>query len=174
MNLRKSIRIIFRSKTYSLLNIAGLAIGITSAALIFLWVESKVNFNKAIPNARNMYIAALHYFSASGECYTAFESSNPLAKTLDDEFPEVKNCARYNEQKLIFVPEHTTDAFEENGAYADSTFFTMIGMKFISGDAASVFEPSRAIILSQSMAKKIYGNDNPIGKGLLQIGRAHV
>lgn len=173
MNIRKSLRIIFRSKTYSLLNIAGLAIGITSAALIFLWVESKVNFNKAIPNARNMYIAALHYFSASGECYTAFESSNPLAKTLDDEFPEVKNCARYNEQKLIFVPEHTTDAFEENGAYADSTFFTMIGMKFISGDAASVFEPSRAIIISQSMAKKIYGNDDPIGKGLLHEGSTY-
>ena len=54
MNIRRSLRIIFRNKIYSFLNILGLAIGITSAALIFLWVESKVNFNKAIPNSRNI------------------------------------------------------------------------------------------------------------------------
>lgn len=173
MNIRKSLRIIFRNKTYSLLNIAGLAIGITSAALIFLWVESKVNFNKAIPNSRNIYIAGLHYFSASGECYTSFEATNPLAKTLTDEFPEVKSCARYNDETLVFVPEHTTDAFEEKGAYADSTLFHIIDLKFINGDVASVFEPSHAIVISRSMARKIYGNDDPIGKGLLNEGNTY-
>ena len=85
MNIKRSLRILFRNKTYSLLNIVGLAIGITSAALIFLWVESKVNFNKAIPNSRNMYVSAFNYFSASGECETYFETNNPLKKTLDDE-----------------------------------------------------------------------------------------
>ena len=130
MNICKSLRIIFRNKIYSLLNIVGLAIGITSAALIFLWVESKVNFNKAIPNSRNIYVGALHYFSASGECETYFETNNPLKKTLDDEFPEVKSCARYNDETLIFIPENTTSSFEEKGAYADSTLFGMIGVKF--------------------------------------------
>lgn len=90
MNIRRSIRIIFRSKTYSFLNIIGLAIGITSAALIFLWVESKVNFNKAIPNYRNMYIGAYTYYPTTGDCVTVFETNNSLAKTLDDEFPEVE------------------------------------------------------------------------------------
>lgn len=170
MNLRKSIRIIFRSKTYSLLNITGLAIGITSAALIFLWVESKVNFNKAIPNFRNMYISAYNYFPVSSECITSFESNNPLAKVLDEEFPEVKSCARYNSQKLIFVPENTTHSFEEEGAYADSTLFNMLGMKFVHGDASSVFEPQSSIILSRSMARKIYKDEDPIGKGLIYEG----
>lgn len=173
MNIKKSIRIIFRSKTYSLLNIAGLAIGITSAALIFLWVESKVNFNKAIPHSQNIYIAGLHYFSGSGDCYTSFEATNPLAKTLNDEFAEVKSCARYNSQTLVFVPEHTTDSFEEKGGYADSTLFNIIGLKFIRGEAASVFEPSRAIVISRSMARKLYGNDDPVGKGLLNEGNTY-
>lgn len=173
MNIRKSIRIIFRNKTYSLLNIVGLAIGITSAALIFLWVESKVNFNKAIPNARNMYIAGFHYFSAAGECYTYFESTNLLAKTLEDEFPEVKSCTRYNNETLVFVPEQTTDSFEEKGGYADSTLFNMIDMKFIRGDVATVFEPARAIVISRSMARKIYGDDDPIGKGLINEGNTY-
>ena len=170
MNIRRSIRIIFRSKTYSLLNIVGLAIGITSAALIFLWVESKVNFNKAIPNSRNIYVSAYHYYPGSGECITSFESNNLLAKALDDDFPEVKSCARYNSETLVFVPENTTNSFEEKGAYADSSLFNMIGMEFIYGDISYVFEPQYSIILSRSMARKIYGNENPIGKGLVNEG----
>lgn len=170
MNLRKSLRIIFRNKTYSSLNIIGLAIGITSAALIFLWVESKVNFNKAIPNSRNIYVSAFNYFSTSGECETYFESNNSLKKALDNEFPEVKRCARYYDQTLIFIPENTTSSFEEKGAYADSTLFSMIGVKFLHGDASSVFEPQQAIVLSWSMARKIYGDEDPIGKGLLNEG----
>ena len=149
MNIRRSIRIIFRSKTYSLLNIVGLAIGITSAALIFLWVESKVNFNKAIPNSRNIYVSAYHYYPGSGECITSFESNNLLAKALDDDFPEVKSCARYNSETLVFVPENTTNSFEEKGAYADSSLFNMIGMEFIYGDISYVFEPQYSIILSR-------------------------
>lgn len=170
MNIRKSLRIIFRNKTYSSLNIIGLAIGITSAALIFLWVESKVNFNKAIPNSRNIYVGAYHYFPVSNECITSFETNYLLAKVLDEEFPEVKSCTRYSDKSLIFVPENTTDSFEEKGAYADSTLFNMIGMKFISGDVSSVFEPQNAIILSRKMARKIYKEEDPIGKGLINEG----
>lgn len=89
---------------------------------------------------------------------------------MDDEFPEVENSTRYNDKTLIFVPENTTDSFQEKGAYADSTLFNMIGMKFIYGDASYVFEPQYSIILSRSMARKIYGKENPIGKGLINEG----
>lgn len=170
MNIKKSLRIIFRNKTYSFLNIAGLAIGITSAALIFLWVESKINFNKAITNSENIYIAGRHDESASGEYSSGLETSNPLAIALKEEFPEVKRITRYNTGKLIFTPENTTHSFEENGAYADSTLLEMIGMKLINGSASSVFEPINPIIISQSLARKIYNADNPIGKGLINDG----
>ena len=170
MNIKKSIRIIFRNKTYSLLNIAGLAIGITSAVLIFLWVESKVNFNKSIPDSRNIYIAGSHYESPSGEYSTNLSSSNPLAMALEKDFPEIKQCTRYGTQDLIFTPENTTYSFEEKGAYADSTLFEMIDMTFISGSASTLFETINPIVISQSMARKIYGSENPVGKGLVNEG----
>lgn len=170
MNIKRSIRIIFRNKTYSFLNIIGLAIGITSAALVFLWVESKVNFNKEIPNSLNIYEGAFHYLQSKGEYGTYFETNSMLSKTLKEEFPEVKSSARYNTQTLVFVPENTTNSFEEKGAYADSTLFEMLDMKFLSGDVSSVFEPQHAIILSRSMARKIYKEEDPIGKGLLNEG----
>lgn len=170
MNIKKLIRVIFRDKTYSLLNIAGLTIGITAAALIFLWAESKVNFNKVIPNSGNIYIAGVHHENSSGEYSSNFRTSNPLAKALEEDFPEVKRVTRYMQEKLIFTPENTTHSYEENGAYADSTFLEMIGIKLINGSASSVFEPIQPIIISQSMARKIYGSENPVGKGLINEG----
>ncbi|MDR2919898.1 MAG: ABC transporter permease [Tannerella sp.] len=173
MNIKKSLRIIFRNKTYSLLNIAGLTIGITAAALIFLWVESKVNFNKAIPNSRNIYIAGQHNRDLSNTYNTTFITSNPLSKTLEDEFPEVKRNTRYNTENLFFIPENTTNSFEEAGAYADSSIFEMISMKFISGNKSSAFDPAYPIVISRSMAQKIYGSEDPVGKGLINEGQLY-
>ena len=73
----------------------------------------------------------------------------------------MKSCSRYNAQTVVFVPENTTDSFEEKGAYADSTLFNLIGMKFISGDVSSAFEPQYSIVLSRSMARKIYNEEDP-------------
>ena len=170
MNIRRSIRIIFRSKTYSFLNIIGLAIGITSAALIFLWVESKVNYNKAIPNSRNIYVCGNHSWSTTNGCTTSFASNSRLAKVLADEYPEIKSSTRYVDQTLTFTPENTTDFYEEDGAYADSTLFNMVGMRFVTGAAATVFGLEHSIVLSRSMAQKIYGEGDPVGKGLIHEG----
>lgn len=167
MNIKKNIRIIFRNKTYSLLNIAGLTIGITSAILIFLWVNDKVSFNQAIPNSKNIYIAGEHSVNLSGQYKTFFSSSYQLSKTLESEFPEVKRSTCYSMTSLAFVPENTTDSFEEKGAYADSTIFEMIGLTFIHGDISSVFNPANPIVISKSMAQKLYGTENSVGKGLL-------
>lgn len=173
MNIRKSLRIIFRNKIYSLLNIVGLTIGITATVLIFLWVESKVNFNKAIPNSGNVYIAGGHYRTSAGEYFSYLESTNPLAETLRKEFPEVKRTARYHKAIQVFVPENTSYFFEEKGAFADSTLFDIIGMKFVKGDVTSVFETFYSIVISRSMAKKIYDSEDPIGKGLVHEGQLY-
>lgn len=170
MNIKKFLRIIFRNKIYSLLNIAGLSIGITSAALIFLWAESKVNFNKAIPNLENIYIAGAHYQNSLGEYTSSLQTSNPLSVALKEDFPEVKRVARYNESKLIFTLENTSYSFEEKGAFTDSTLLGMINITLISGTVASAFEPIHPILISQSMARKIYGSEDPIGKGLINEG----
>lgn len=173
MNIKKSLRIIFRNKIYSLLNIAGLAIGITSAALIFLWVESKVNFNKTITNSSNIYIAGAHYVNADEEYRTVFVSSNPLAKTLESDFPEIKRMTRFMQSEKSFLPERSTNVFIENGAYVDSAFFDMIGVKLLSGDVSMVFDQLSPIVISESMARKLYGTDDPTGRVLINEGQTY-
>ena len=164
MSIRQSFRIIFRNKTYSILNIFGLTIGITSAALIFLWVEYMVNQNRAIPNSENLYDIGQHQ-RYGDQINTSFVASGPLSETLKNEFPEIKRNARLSDRLYVsFVPENTQNTFSEPGYYADSTLMMMISMEFIRGNAQIAFNAATPIVISENMAEKIFGQEDPVGK----------
>ena len=166
MSIRQSFRIIFRNKIYSILNIFGLTIGITSAALIFLWVEHQVNYNRAMPGSENLYSIGQHQHYGD-KIYSRFVAPGPLAETLNNEFPEIRRNTRLSDmQNISFVPESTQNMFMEPGLYADSTFFAMIGMTFIRGNAQAVFNAATPIVISEKMAEKIFGKEDPVGKTL--------
>jgi hypothetical protein len=95
MSLNQSRRIIFRNKTYSLLNIAVLAIGIACAALIFLWVENEMTFND-FPKQKQLY-KVFQNQTHSGEIFSFGVAPNPLAAVLKEEVPGVKNVMRYSD-----------------------------------------------------------------------------
>lgn len=163
MNIKKTFRIIFRNKTYGILNLLGLAVGITSAALIFLWVEHMVSFNKAIPNAQNIYSVWQHQFYGD-ETYTFRVAPGPLAETIEREFPSINRIARIDDWTYTFIPENTRNTFRENGWYADSTLFSIASVEFVRGDAATVFKGGYPIVISEEMAHKMFGDTDPIGK----------
>ena len=164
MNIRQSLRIIFRNKTYSILNIFGLTIGITSAALIFLWVEHMVNQNRAIPDSENIYMVGQHQYYGN-EIHTFFVASGPLPETLNNEFPEIKCNTRLSDRQYIsFVPENSQNTFVEPGYYADSTFLRMISVEFLRGNAQTAFNAALPIVISENMAEKLFGREDPIGK----------
>ena len=164
MSIRQSFRIIFRNKIYSILNIFGLTIGITSAALIFLWVESMTSQNRAIPGSENLYMIGQHQHYGD-DIQTFFVASGPLSETLKNDFPEIKSNARLSDkQSISFTPENTQNTFIEPGYYADSTLMKMISMEFVKGNAQTVFNAGSPIVISEKMAEKIFGKEDPIGK----------
>ena len=165
MNIRQSFRIIFRNKIYSILNIFGLTIGITSAALIFLWVEYMVNYNREIPGSENIYMIGQHQHYGD-KIISPFVAPGPLAETLNNEFPEIKCNTRLRAENISFVPEETQNLFIERGYFADSTFFGMISIEFIRGNAQTVFSAASPIVISENMAEKFFGKDDPVGRTL--------
>jgi len=166
MNINKSLRILLRNRIYSLLNILGLAIGIASASLIFLWVENRININSTIPNSKNIYAVGQHQHYGD-DIRTFFVSPGPLPETLENEFPEVKRVVRVNDnQPITFSPEGSENVFVERGYYADSTLFGMISLEFIRGSAQTAFKNNSSIVISELMAQKIFGNEDPISKRL--------
>ncbi len=144
----------------------GLAVGIAAATLIFLWVENLVNFNKDIPNLKNIYEVGQHQF-ADQQTYTFFVAPGPLAQTLNESFPGIKNITRYGwGGTQTFTLENENKHFSETGNYADASTFEMIGMNFIKGNPKTAFDPAFPIVISEKMAEKFFGENDPIGKSL--------
>ncbi|MDR0661103.1 MAG: ABC transporter permease [Prevotellaceae bacterium] len=166
MFLKQTFRITLRNKTYSILNILGLAIGITAATLIFLWVEYHFGYNKSIPKSENLYITGQHQIY-DGKVSTFLVAPGPLSKTLDEKIPEIKCNARYSAgNHVTFIWQEQNKALAESGWYADSTLVGMIDLEFVKGDPETAFDGSDPIIISQKMADRFFGDEEPIGKSL--------
>ena len=161
--INQMLRIIFRNKTFSVLNITGLAIGITCAALILLWVEYQVNDNRSVPKIKQLYEIAQNQ-RYGDDTRTFFVSPGPLSEMLNNGFTGVRTSTRWSRQGTTF--ELDDKQFFENGVYADSTLLGMINLPFVAGNADLAFKPAYPVLVSQTMAEKIFGRIDVIGETL--------
>jgi ABC-type antimicrobial peptide transport system permease subunit len=154
-------RTIWRTKTYSFLNIFGLAIGITCASFIFLWVENELTFNHNFQK-RNSLFSIMEIQESAGKPSTIPGGPMPLAEDLKNKVPGVKNTARLSwDHKQFFVLDEKV--FSEVGRYADSSLLSMLNFTFVYGSAPSLQSPE-SIIISESMSVALFGQVNPVGK----------
>ncbi len=163
MNIKQSFRNVFRNKTYSLLNIFGLAIGITSAALILLWVEDEVNYNRIFPKSKNLYLFG-HTEKTNDRTFTYLTVSNPVAIGISN-IQGINRVARSFKSLSLFSSDEVS-SFKESGWYADSTLFSMLDLRMLRGNVHTAFSLAGSIVISKQLAGKLFGNDDPIGKSV--------
>lgn len=155
---------LWKNRTFSLLNISGLAIGVSCAALIFLWVEDERSFNNYFPNQNHLYqIMSNQQFD--GKIYTFPSMPGPFAKAAKEEIPGIKNIARTNwgNRSLFNVGDKRVYS---NGLFTDVSFLTMFGYKFMQGNAASAFSQLYSLVVTESMARKYFNTSNVVGRRL--------
>ena len=157
----------FRNKTYSILNILGLAVGIAAAVLIFLWVESLVSYDRGFSNAKHIYMVGQN-MKNDGNIVTSFASPDPLLATLEESFPEIKRATRYSMggSTIEFFKETEGKYIRETGSYVDSTFFGMLDIQLIHGNVKTAFNHIQSAVISESMAERFFGKENPVGKSI--------
>ena len=159
-----TFRNLWKNKGYSFLNIFGLAIGIACAGFIFLWVEDEVSFDKFNTKKDRLYFVRENQ---KYDTYTATFSSTPgvLAPAMQAELPGIANTCRMTEgdTRLLFqVGNKTVFA---SGRYAEPSVFNMFSFPFAQGSAKAAFEQLYSVVLTESGAKKIFGDEkNIIGK----------
>ena len=163
MNFRQLCHFFFRNKTYSVLNILGLAIGITCSVLIFLWVEDELSYND-FPKKKQLY--AVYQNQTYGDATFSFPAApNPLASALKEEVPGIKNVMRLNDRiRSVFSLNEQT--FYETGMYVDDSIFDMLDIEFVSGSASTAFDIAYPLVITEQMANRFFGKDNPIGQTL--------
>ncbi len=162
-------RNLFSNKLHSVINIAGLAVGISSFILILLYVNHELTFDRFHKNFNNIYKLTLG---------NNFYTMAPFAVVLKDKVPEIEKIARIDFQMgggksplLRVKTGNETKTFQVNDIiYADSTFFDIFSFRVIHGDAKRSLTEPNSIVLTESTANKIFGNDDPVGKTIEFIG----
>lgn len=161
-----ALRNINRNKGYSFINVAGLAVGMACCILIMLWVLDETSFDRFHVNADRIYRIELD--ANIGAPLRAPVSNAPSAIAIKDRYPEVLEAARLtrpNEESVRYEAKQ----FRESGvSYADNSLFTVFSFPFVKGDPGSALVTPYTAVITEEMADKYFGDEDPIGK-VLQI-----
>ena len=159
---KTTFRNLWKNRTYSFLNIFGLGIGIACAALIFLWVEDETTFNGNFSKHDYLY-HVMHNESNDGKISTGGSTPGPMAQAMKADIPGINNSGRlsWTMDELMVLGDKS---IKVNGVYADPSVLTMLTLPFINGDRGSAFKQLQSVVISESLSKKFFGNDNPVGK----------
>jgi len=163
-----AIRSIYKHKFNSLLNVIGLAIGIASFLLVFLYIQYERNYDTNHKNADNIY-RVVNIYNNKGVGENSASAPFPVAFSMLKEYPEyIKNAVRiFNFQTPHVLVEYHEKIFnEEKFFFADSTYFSIFDHEFIYGNKQKVLNDPHSVVITESTAKKYFGDDNPINKSI--------
>ncbi|WP_273568243.1 ABC transporter permease [Maribacter halichondriae] len=163
--LKIATRYLLKNKLYSFINIAGLSIGIASFVLIMLYVNYEKSYD-TFEGSQNVFRVYMDYTEDGVFVPGDAQTYNLSGPTLKEAFPEIKEYARfYHITDIIFKPEN---AFieGEKGALADPSVFEVLKYQLVKGDINTVLKEPFTILLTESLARKIFGDQDPMGKSL--------
>jgi putative ABC transport system permease protein len=173
--LKHFVRVAFRNlrkhKGYSFINIAGLAIGLTSALFILLWIQDELSYDRFHANAPTLFRVEQDQASPQGT-FHVLSTPFPLGLALIAEIPEIEDFARIMPLgNLLF--RQGENAFYENRVYAvDPQFLQMFTFPLKEGDPTTALVGSGSLVINETIAKKYFGNADPMGQ-IVTVNNAH-
>jgi len=162
LNLKIALRNLWKNKGFSLINIGGLAIGLASCMILLLYVSYEWSYDKHYTDSDKTYVIYQNS-PANGKIFSFAWTPNVMADEVMAKIPGVKYAAHasYPSAKLISVGEHKISAKLN---FADPNFLKILDSKFIKGNAERALKDVNTIILTKSLARKLFGNEDPINK----------
>jgi putative ABC transport system permease protein len=167
--IKIALRSLVRSKGFSFINIFGLATGMTACVLIMLYVADEMSYDKHHKDGHRLYRIASE---VKGEKWVATPA--PMAEGLKKDFPEVEQSARLlrfpgAEKMLLKYEQGQKQFFETNAYYVDSTYFELFSYELKFGDIHTALNGPNTIVISEDVATKFFGNENPVDQ-VLKVG----
>jgi putative ABC transport system permease protein len=163
-------RNIIKDKAYAMINITGLAIGIASSILILLWVQNELSYDRFHKNAGQIYRITNDF----GDSKTAASSAG-MPAGLKAEMPVIKNTVRLYPAFPSILFETGNKKFEEERVfYADPSFMDVFSFPLVKGDRATALKQVDGVLITQEMATKYFGKENPIGKIIRKDNKENV
>ena len=169
--LKIAWRNLMKSKAFSFINVFGLAIGLTCCMLITVYLHHETSYDSHHANIADLYQVGTIFVKPGNEDITA-NTPSPMAKAMQQEFPEIKQTARlmelFSEDKTLlqYRPDggDMRSFYETRGFMADSTFFRMFTYKFKEGDPKTSLEGPLSLVVSEEIAAKLFGKEPALNK----------
>jgi putative ABC transport system permease protein len=175
--IKTAVRVIRRQKLYSFLNIAGLAVSLSCALLILFHVKEELGYEKNFPKSDRIF--RIQTNSKYGSNFRNWAPSAPaIGPALEESFPEIESSARIRDlgrQILSYRPAgEEPRRFEEVGGFcADNSFLSMFDLEMIAGDPRSALLEPHAVVLTASLARRYFNDEDPLGRSLVNENRRH-
>ncbi|MEK6480370.1 FtsX-like permease family protein [Catalinimonas sp. 4WD22] len=151
-----ALRNLLRNRIYTLINLLGLAIGISASLLMLMYIQQKLSFEKSFPKHERISRVSLHEWA---------KSSLPLAAELEKSFPTIEQTARLGQHRTFDVAMYEdTHTPVGKGYMADQEVITLFDLNFLNGSKEDALRRPYTIVFTKSIANKLFGEVNPVGK----------
>ena len=169
--LKIALRNFTKQKSFSIINISGLAIGMACCMLIVLWVQDELNYERFHENLDDIFLVA-NYLTNSPETLGGSVPA-PLVPYLKNRYDDIKHAARFRESGRRLFSYEGNHAFEDSGGFADPELFDIFSYRSVLNDPKAALRDMNTIVLTERMAEKYFGSEDPLGK-TIRLENSHV
>jgi putative ABC transport system permease protein len=164
LNLKIALRNLWKNKGYTLINVGGLAIGLASCMLLLLYVAYEWGFDKQFTNYENTYVV-YNNEAANGKVFSFPATPGRMADEVRAKIPGVRSVTRmfYPQDRLISLKQNS---FKKLCTFADPEFLQIFDYKVLKGNPATFLKSPQSVILTETLAKSLFGNEDPLNKTL--------
>jgi len=163
-NLLKSVtRHIRKHYGYSILNILGLTLGITSALFLIIYVSDEISYDRYHENSNRIYRVSSK-ITETDDQFTWNVAQIPFGPQVVQDYPEVQSFVRFINMPRALYKYEDKEFIEENFYFVDSTLFDIFSYKVLKGEVRSAIKDPDKIVLTETVASRYFGDDDPIGK----------
>ena len=160
-----AFRNLWRNKTFSFINVVGLSIGMAVCISILLFVSFEKSFDAT--HTKNIYrLNEVQSPEGMASSQKVALSMYPMAPTLMDEFPEIKNYVRLNHFEMAGLANKNKKVFLDNVFWTDPSFFQVFDYKLLKGDPKTALKAPNSVVLTTESAIKLFGHEDALGKSL--------
>ncbi len=162
--LKVAVRNLWKNKTFSLINIAGLAVGLCCFLLISIYVLDELNYDRYNKNVDRIFRIS-SFIKFGGDEQRISQTSDMMGAALKKDYPEIEEYTRiYNSSGSKLIKKGNEFINEGNVAHVDSTFFNVFSLPAIAGDAKTALYEPNTVVITESTARKYFGTTEAIGK----------
>ncbi|MGB3145300.1 MAG: ABC transporter permease [Maribacter sp.] len=160
--LKIAWRNLIRNKSFSLLNIVGLSIGLAVTALILIWINFEVGYDKFHEKTDRIYQVNNQY-PVEGEIWTWNSTPKIMASVIKKDYPEVEAVSRYF-YETPFLFSRDEKRIKSSGTIVDPDFLKIFSFPLLEGNLETVFEEVNSVVVTEAFAEKMFGDESPVGK----------